>query len=464
MSPPPDIRSLGNAEKDALIATLLARLTALEAEVAALRADNAALRSENAALREKLKLPPKTPDNSSIPPSRGQKPNEEATRKPKRKPHPGAFRALHPNPTRTIGEPVRHCPHCDADVSGVAQTVHAYDRIEIPEIRPDVTRVELHAGTCPCCAKTFKALPPEGLAPGSPFGPNLRAFLVYLRFAHAISLERLARLASDLLGLQISEGALVNILDDSRPAFARAYALIRARLLASTVLCSDETSMRVAKSTWWVWTFHHADSACFVIDPHRSRAVPEAFLDGYRPQLWVSDRYGAQMGWASLDHQFCLAHLIRDARYAVEAGDTAFAAALLALLKKACGIGRRRADLADATLRSYGYDLDRRLDALLKIVPLHALGAKLKQVIKRCRGHLFVFLRHREVEATNNGSEQALRPCTVFRKVTNCFRSRWGAELYAHVRSVMETARRRAIPILRAIRLTLQNQPIPDTG
>jgi hypothetical protein len=29
----------------------------------------------------------------------------------------------------------------------------AYDRIEIPEIKPDVTRVTLFGGTCPCCAK-----------------------------------------------------------------------------------------------------------------------------------------------------------------------------------------------------------------------------------------------------------------------------------------------------------------------
>jgi transposase len=264
--------------------------------------------------------------------------------------------------------------------------------------------------------------------------------------------------------LEISEGALVNILQDSRPAFSRAFSLIRARLLASTVLCSDETSMRVAKTTWWAWTFHHADSACFVIDPHRSRAVVESFLDGHRPQLWLSDRYGAQMGWATIDHQVCLAHLLRDAQYAVEAGDTAFAAGVRDWLKRACGIGRRRRDLAVATLRSYAYDLDRKLDALLRIVPLHDAGAKLKRVIKHCRGHLLVFLRHRDVESTNNGSEQALRPCVIFRKVTNCFRSPWAAELYAQIRSVMETARRRGVPILHAIRLTLDNQPIPETG
>jgi transposase len=102
-------------------------------------------------------------------------------------------------------------------VSGEAQDAQqAYDRIELPAIKPDVIRVTLYGGVCPCCAQTFKAAPPAELAPGSPFGPNLRAFVLYLRFTQAISFERLARLCSDLLGLAISEGALVNMLENSR--------------------------------------------------------------------------------------------------------------------------------------------------------------------------------------------------------------------------------------------------------
>ncbi len=31
----------------------------------------------------------------------------------------------------------------------------ARDRVEIPDIKPDVTRVMLHAGVCPCCGKRF---------------------------------------------------------------------------------------------------------------------------------------------------------------------------------------------------------------------------------------------------------------------------------------------------------------------
>ena len=242
MNSPSDFSLLSAKEKDALIAQLLARLGALERE-------NATLKAENATLREKLNLPPKTPDNSSTPPAAGHKSNGETTRKPKGKPHAGAHRPLHPHPTRRRDVPASHCQHCRADASSVAQTpVHSYDRIEIPEIKPDVTRVTLLGGICPCCARPFKAAPPAGLEPGSPFGPNLRAFAIYLRFTQAISFERLSRLFSDLLGLEISEGALVNMLDDSKLAFARAAGLIRARLLAGTInrtrpVCGSESGL-----------------------------------------------------------------------------------------------------------------------------------------------------------------------------------------------------------------------------
>jgi transposase len=349
-------------------------------------------------------------------------------------------------------------------VTAVAQVpLHTYDWIEIPEITPDVTRVTLYGGTCPCCRGRFKAAAPSACPPGSPFGPNLRAFVLYLRFAQAIPFERLARLLSDLFGLEISEGALANILQDSAPAFETQASAIKRRLLSGTVLQSDETSARVGKRTFWTWVFHHADSACFVTAASRGKKVVEAFLGDRRPDVWVSDRLGAQMGWARVDHQVCLAHLIRDVQYAIDAGDAAFAPGVIGLLKRAVGIGRRRQTLADTTLVLYESRLQKRLNTLLAITPTTAAGQKLQRIIKRFRQNLFVFVTNRAVPPTNNGSEQALRPCVVFRKVTNCFRSEWGASLYANVRSIFETARRRDIPILQAIRLTLDARLLPDS-
>ena len=448
MTPPPDFSSLSSSEKDELIRALLARIDVLIAEIAA--------------LRERLRLPPKTPDNSSTPPSQGHKASGESKTKPKAKAHAGAHRPLHPNPTRRRDVLAERCEHCRADVSTVAQgVVHAYDRIEIPEIVPDVTRVTLHGGVCPCCTRRFRAAAPAGLAPGSPFGPNLRAFVLYLRFAQAIPFERLARLLSDLLGLEISEGALANMLEASGGAFARQTSLIRDRLLAGTILQSDETSARVGKQTWWTWVFHNDDSACFLVRPSRGRAVVGEFLGAARPDFWVSDRLAAQMGWARLGHQACLAHLLRDVQYAIDAGDVGFAPGVKQLLKRAIAIGHRRDRLAGSTLALYAARLEATLDRLLRIAPASRQGQKLLRMIKRYRQNLFVFVTNRALPPTNNGSERALRPCVVFRKMTNCFRSQWGARLYADARSVFETARRRGVPLLQAIRLTLDERPLP---
>jgi transposase len=42
----------------------------------------------------------------------------------------------------------------------------------------------------------------------------------------------------------------------------------------------------------------------------------------------------------------------------------------------------------------------------------------------------------------------------------NGFRTEWGAKLYADIKSVIETGRRRAIGALEAIRITLAGKPL----
>ena len=153
----------------------------------------------------------------------------------------------------------------------------------------------LHGGACPRCAEPFKAAAPAGLEPGSPFGPNLRALVIYLRSVQGIPLERLRRALRDLFGLEISEGALVNILKAARTAFSAQAKAIRERLLSGTTIASDETGMGVGKANWWLWVFLNSDSALFALKPFRSRAVVDDVLGDFRPEYWLSDRYGAQM-------------------------------------------------------------------------------------------------------------------------------------------------------------------------
>jgi transposase len=455
-----DRAALDSLDREALIGIILMQFEAIERltrEVAALRAENAELRAENAALRAKLDRPPKTPDNSSVPPSKAHKASIWAKDRPKRQPHAGAHRPLHPDPTRRRDVFAAACQHCGADVSQSPQApLQAYDRIEIPPIRADVTRVVLHGGRCPCCAGRFKAEAPQGLEPGSPFGPNLRALVVYLRFTQGVGFERLSRLMRDLMGVDISEGALVNILKAARASFSAASQAIRARLLSGSLVCSDETGMRVGKRSWWLWVFHNGQDAYFLAHQRRGKAAVEDFLGAARPDFWVSDRFGSQKGWAKKHHQICLAHLMRDTQFVIDEGDDAFAPGLRHLIGRACRIGRRRRRLADASLKIYCAKLEAELDRLLALTPNHPAGVKWQATIEKLRPQLFVFMTNRDVPPTNNGSERALRPCVTFRKITNGFRSQWGAYQYADIRAVIETARRHAIAPLQAIRLAMQ--------
>ena len=453
MPQPPQLASLSHTEKDALIAALTARLAAADARIAAQEARIAAL---EARLGE-LTRPPKTPDNSSTPPSRGQKPDKPPADgvRPPRKSRPGVGRTLHPNPDRVVEARLAACPKCQAALPETAQTPQqVYERIELPPVRPDVTQVRLFGGRCACCGERVIAAAPAGLQPGSPFGQSIAAMVVYLHYAHAIGMERLARLMDELFGLGISEGAISNILARAREPLLAATAAIEQVVLASPVVCSDETSVRVKGKNWWEWVFIGALAVLHVIQPSRGKAVVSGLFGAIRPEVWVSDMLGSQRGHAGA-WQVCLAHLLRDAAYAIECGDTAFSAPFRRLLLRAIAIGRRRATLKDTTLKQYLYDLDRRLDRIIAAVPIGEAGRKLHKRMLANRGHLFVFITRRDVPYTNNVSERHLRPSVIFRKVTNGFRCEWGAEAYAAFRSVVSTAKANGASVLETLRFVL---------
>jgi transposase len=445
----PTSTGLSHAGKDALIVALAEQLAAAHERIAALEAR----------LNE-LTRPPKTPGNSSKPPSQGQKPDLPALAadRPPRKSRPGVGRTLHPNPDRTIERRLATCPKCEAVFPDASQTPQqVYERIELPPICPDVTQVRLFGGRCACCGERVTAKAPVGLEQGSPFGQSIAAMVVYLHYAHAIGMERLVLLMNELFSLSISEGAICNILARTRAPLLDATATIEQVVLASPVICSDETSVRVKGKNWWEWVFIGTAAVLHVIKPSRGKAVVTALFGAIRPEVWVSDMLGSQRGHGVL-WQVCLAHLMRDAKYAIECGDTAFSAPFRWLLLRAIAIGRRRETLKDSTLKQYLYDLDRRLDRIMAAVPVGEPGRKLHKRMLANRAHLFVFMSNRAVPATNNVSERHLRPSVIFRKVTNGFRCEWGAETYAAFRSVVSTAKANRASVLDTVRVVISTK------
>jgi transposase len=457
-----DLTTLTVAEKDGLIVRLLAQVERLVSE-------NAALSARVAELEAKLGEPPKTPDNSSVPPSRGQKANRDT--KPKREgPRAGSVgrkgggRSLAEEPDQTVIAQAASCRHCGTALGAGDQVLHGrYDKIDLPPVRPVVTRVERYAGCCPSCGGTTVAPVPEGLEAGSPFGPGIVATALYLRFVHAISYQRLSRLFLHLFGLAVSEGALDGMFRRAKTAFDSEVAAILARLRRSRVVCSDETTVRIDGRTCWNWVFQNAEVVIHVIRKTRAAAVVAEVMGGHRPAIWVSDLYGGQQGHAEA-WQVCLAHQLRDCKYAIEAGDTVFAPRMKTLLLRAFVIARRRRDLAESTRTQYRRRLDRDLDAIMSLAPANRHGKRMRKRYAKVRPHLFTFLEHPEVAPDNNGSERELRPTATYRKVTGGFRSDWGADLFAAVKSVIGTAARTGIDAYAAIINTLRGQSVLQAG
>jgi hypothetical protein len=188
--PPDEIDSLNAESLKGLVLSLLRKIDDLHEHNKALLARNDELLARIAELEGRAGKPPKTPTNSSVPPSRGQKANVAGSGKKRRKGRPGVTRELCPNPdvTRNIY------------VEGVPARVlaHAYDHVEVPPIKPVTTRINLFRAVL-AGGKTVTAEPPADRLPGSPFGPGIVALVTYLHCSQMVSYARLT---------EVLEGAL----------------------------------------------------------------------------------------------------------------------------------------------------------------------------------------------------------------------------------------------------------------
>jgi transposase len=134
-----------------------------------------------------------------------------------------------------------------------------------------------------------------------------------------------------------------------------------------------------------------------------------------------------------------------------DAGDELFAPRMKRLSLQAIAVNRRRQTLAASTLQQYGSRFRGSLWEILSLKPQSPEGQQFFRHYLTIEKHLLLFLDNETVPPTNHSSEQALRWSVVFRKVTHGFCSDWGAELFAQVRSLMNTARRQSISAFQAI-------------
>jgi transposase len=390
-----------------------------------------------------LQHPDKTSRTSSKPPSTDKKEKRENSRpggaKPGHEPH---NRRLADNPDAFRDHKPIVCRRCGGAFAGDADMtlIGEYDEIEIPPVKPYVVRHRRFACQCQECGIDVKAAAPA-VATTTPFGPRIHALAIYLKGFQALSYERLSGLFRDVLGLSVSEGALMNMFIRSRDGFKIEAEKARVLLRAAKVVASDETGVRIEGTNSYHWVFHCKDAVVHQPDYSRAARVVEEVMSGHVPKVWISDRYSAQQKHGAR-HQTCLAHLARDTAFALEHGVDDLPLRFKLWFGRAFDLANGIAEFAASTIARKKRDLESSLAALLVAVTECELARQLQAKIARARDQLLTFCDYPgEVEPTNNGSERKLRPCVIQRKVTNGYRAMWAAQAEADVRTTIDTAR-----------------------
>ncbi len=447
LPPSESLNNLSREELLALVVQLIAEVRRLQAEV------------------DRLKKPLTTSHNSSQPPSRDQKRNLLAARasRPRgaRPGHSKAERPLIDHPDTVIEARVTTCERCGTDLRPVPP--HAIVRrqvLELPVIQPVVLETQQHEVVCPMCDQVQRGALPEGLEAVRHFGPRLEATVTYLQHQQHMSYARTQATLSDLFNVTLSEGGQACILERAGEAAHPVAEALREQVLQSPVIGSDETGARVDGRTWWQWVFVSSTAIYHVIRPSRGREVLQTVIGDHRLHTWVCDCWAPQLNVRAERWQLCLAHQIRNLEALIELSPhLRWARELQRLFRTAIHLANRREQLTKRGFQRRVTQMERQLDRLLKRDVRTRSAQALVKRYRKHRDHLLVFLHDPRVPFHNNACERALRPSVIHRKVTGGFRSRWGADAYAALASVIDTAKLRRQSVFETL-VNLMGKPV----
>ena len=434
-------------EQQTLIEQKDARISALEKENALLKA-----------ALDKKSLPKADSHNSSVPPSQDKFgiPHTSSQRNCTKKNggqegHKGSTLEMAENPNLTEKhEPaITICPCCGKPVDTTRyKQIRRRQVIDIPTpVLPVVTEHIVYGYDCEC-GQHFEGVFPEGVTAPVSYGPNVKATVAYVSAMHSMPFKRLVEMLNVFFGLNMSQGTIASILNEMRKYCKDNYEAIHQRLLKQEVLGGDESGIKIDGINYWMWVFQNAMLTYILIDRSRGKKVLEAtFPDGLPNTILESDRWSAYFDMLVKDHQLCLAHLLRNTFYFTQLlPKCKWPLDLMELLKES--IERKKKGELGRELRD---EYTKKLQELLDTVPSVSGKEKQKRLntfvkgIRKHVDHIFAFLEYEEVEPTNNASERAVRPVKTKMKVSGQFKTKDGADNYASIHSIIQTAQKQGM-------------------
>lgn len=400
----------------------------------------------------KYENPEKDSSNSNTPPSK-ERIEDEIVRRTKtlrkssgKKPggqvgHKGHKLSCIDTPDEIVDDIPNYCTNCGESLADAERILdYVTQVVSIPDIKPVVKEIRHYVMICKNCGERIRTTP-RRRSNDVVYDASVKSLVVYLSVVQFLPYGRIASFLHDVLGLSPSEGSLVNWVNEAKRNAQPIVDKIKEYIMSSNIVGFDESGCYCNKRLDWAWiaqTVYY--TLLFRANSRSSKVLTEQFGDSLERMTAVTDRHSAYFALHFLNHQVCLAHLLRELQYLSELDTNQKWSEQIANLFREAIHERNTNPTAIINKTSW---LD-KLDSLLKL-NVSNLGKKfntLKNGLVKCRDYIFNFLEDPMIPSDNNASERGIRKLKIKLKNSCTFRSDFGADAFLELHSVVETAKK----------------------
>jgi transposase len=323
----------------------------------------------------------------------------------------------------------------------------AYQRVEIPPIKPYVTEYRRYHGRCQACNKKMVAGLPS-LAGKDLLGAHAKAIICALNGFCQNSKRETQAILKDIFNMPISLGLISDTAKRTSKQLEGYYNNIQEQIRASEYLHIDETSHKSKSEKGWAWIFTSKEYSLLKLTCSRGKQVLEKVLGEYKGKV-ISDRYGAYNYFKPEKGQICWSHLARDFERFAHSLDSCLSvkgARMVEIAKEVFVINKafRREQINESYFLRRISKLQKELAYLFKHILRIRGTPQACRVVKRMINSfamMWRFVKDKTVEMTNNLAERQLRKYVIYRKKLLFTWSNWGNEFVERIQSLYLSCR-----------------------
>jgi transposase len=326
---------------------------------------------------------------------------------------------------------------------------------------------------------------PDHIKAATQYGPHVKASAVYMSQFQLLPYGRIRDYFSDQLGLPISQGTLFNFNKEAYRRLEKFEEMAKLKLINSRCIHVDETGVNLDGKRIWLHTACNQLWTQFSAHKRRGREGMDAagILQEFK-QVMVHDFWKPYYTY-ECQHALCHAHLQRELTWSAEEDGQTWAKQMKDLLstthQQVIKAGGMLGDLKQQQLQvSYQQILkEAQIEChCANRPPGQKKRGRIKQsksrnLLERFMKHpsdILRFTRDRHVPFTNNQGENDLRMTKVQQKISGCFRSEEGVNIFCRVRGYLNTCRKHELNMLESLENIFKGElpefkgPDPDPG